>query len=100
MFDAGLQTALQKYTCWEISEELGRALVGSRAIGYQYLAALLIKFYLFGHGTLTAQPHYLLFQLRRKPPSQGSVDGKTVDFACPQSLELGVASRVNTLTYR
>jgi hypothetical protein len=48
----------------------------SRTFGYQYLAALRVKLYLFSHGTLAAQPHYLLFYMRWESPGQRFVDGK------------------------
>jgi hypothetical protein len=100
VFDADTQTALQKYTCWRVSEELGGALVHSSPLGYQYLAVLLVKLYLFRHGTLAAQPHYLLLYMGWKPPRQRLVDGKTVDLSCSKSLELGVALRIDALSYR
>jgi hypothetical protein len=100
VFDAEVQTALQKYTCWGILGKSGRALVGSRAVGYQYLAALLVKLYLLSHGAFAAQPHYLLLCMRWETPHQRLVDWKSVDLAGSKSLKLGVAPRIDALPYR
>jgi hypothetical protein len=99
MFDAGVQTALQKYTCWVLNE-LGRPLVHSFAVCHQHLAALLINFHTLHHRALAAYPNNLLFRLRRQAPSQRFVNGEAIDFTCAKSFELGSTSRVDALPYR
>ncbi len=67
---------------------------------YQHLAALVIEHDPVRLGTLAAQPHHFLLDVRRQSPSQRLLHRMRVDPAGAEALELGPTSGIYALTQR